>query len=127
MLLAFFHLGARRNELFRLKWSDIDFTREQVYLQTRKRDGGLEGDWIPMTEQICQALDVWEKERQSMAGMDKEHVFVCLTDTGFNENFYGQPFQKRQHFMKNLAPRLGGALTDLLTMTAAQIDIKLNP
>ena len=107
MLLAFFHLGARRNELFRLKWSEIDFTREQVYLQTRKRDGGLEGDWIPMTEQLCQELAAWAKERQSMAGMDKEHVFVCLSNTAFCDDYYGRPFQKRQHFMKRLCKEAG--------------------
>ena len=107
MLLAFFHLGARRNELFRLKWSDIDFTREQIYLQTRKRDGGLEGDWIPMTEQLCRALSDWVEKRKSMMGLDKEHVFVCLSTTAANDDYYGQPFLKRQHFMKKICKRAG--------------------
>ncbi len=107
MLLAFFHLGARRNELFRLKWSGVDFTREQVYLQTRKRDGGLEGDWIPMTEQLCEELEAWKKERDAMVGMDTEHVFICLSDTAFCDDYYGQPFLKRQHFMKKLCAAAG--------------------
>lgn len=41
MLLAFFHLGARRKELFKLKWSHIDFSRKQVYL--RQADGRPRG------------------------------------------------------------------------------------
>ena len=79
MLLAFFHLGARRNELFGLEWSNVDFARKQVYLQTRKRDGGLEGDWIPMTEQLSQGLMEWLKKRQSMLGVDQDYVFICLS------------------------------------------------
>ena len=107
MLMAYFHLGARRNELFRLKWSEVDFSRKQVYLQTRKRDGGLEGDWVPMTEKLSEKLDAWHKERESMTGMDKDHVFVCLTDTPFCDNYYGQPFKKRLHFMKKICKRAG--------------------
>jgi integrase len=102
MLLAFFHLGARRNELFKLKWTHIDFPRKQAYLQTRKRDGGLEGDWIPMTEQLSRKLTTWTEKRQSMTGVDKAHVFVCLSNTAFCENYYGKPFLKRQHFMEKL-------------------------
>lgn len=107
MLLAFFHLGARRNELFSLKWSEVDFNREQVYLQTRKRDGGLEGNWVPMTKQLCRELAAWFEERQSMMGMDPEHVFVILANTAFCEDYYGKPFQKRQHFMEKLCTKAG--------------------
>jgi integrase len=107
MLLAFFHLGARRNELFGLKWSGVDFTRKQVYLQTRKRDGGLEGDWIPMTKKLSRRLQEWSKKRQSMVGVDQEHVFICLSNTAFCIEYFGQPFQKRPHFMKKICKRAG--------------------
>ena len=76
MLLAFFHLGARRNELFNLKWSNVDFERRQVYLQTRKRDGGLEGDWVPMTLQLYKRLREWSTNGPSIPGMDKKHLFI---------------------------------------------------
>ncbi len=107
MLLAFFHLGARRNELFQLKWSHIDFSRKQVYLQTRKRDGGLEGDWIPITEQLSQKLIAWVEKRQSMIGVDKEYIFICLAKTAFCEEYYGLPFRKRLHFMRKSCERAG--------------------
>ena len=107
MLLAFFHLGARRSELFGLKWSEVDFVREQVYLQTRKRDGGLEGDWVPMTQQLCREMKAWMEARRNMAGLDREHVFVCLSQTAFCDDYYGKPFQKRQHFMEKLCKKAG--------------------
>lgn len=42
MLLAFLHLAARRGEIFRIKFADIDFAHQQIRLWTRKRDGGME-------------------------------------------------------------------------------------
>ena len=38
MLLAFYYLAARRNELFQLKWTDVDFNHDQVCLWTQKRE-----------------------------------------------------------------------------------------
>lgn len=71
MLLAYLHTGARRGEVFNLRWTDVDFSRNQVQLWTRKRDGGLESDWIPMTGQLKAAL----KEQRLETGW-KEFVFV---------------------------------------------------
>ena len=52
MLLTFLFLAARRGEIFRLKWSDIDFAGNTVTLWTRKRAGGdLEADLVPMWAQ----------------------------------------------------------------------------
>ena len=57
MLLAYLHLGARRSEIFKLRWADIDFSGQQIRLYTRKRrDGSLEYDWIPLTESLQQEL-----------------------------------------------------------------------
>ena len=48
MLVAYLNTGARRDELFRLAWEDVDWTRSQIRLCTRKRRSrDLEGDWIP--------------------------------------------------------------------------------
>jgi integrase len=57
MLLAYLHLAARRTELFRLKWKDVDFANSRLRLFTRKRQNGtLEADWLPMTDDLYQEL-----------------------------------------------------------------------
>ena len=49
MLLAFLHLAARRSEIFRITWADVDFGNSRIRLWTRKRQGGsYEYDWLPM-------------------------------------------------------------------------------
>ena len=40
MLLAFFYLGARRGEIFRLKWEDVDLSDNRVRLGTCKTSDG---------------------------------------------------------------------------------------
>ena len=37
MLITFLHLAARRGEIFRITWSDVDFGDNRVRLWTRKR------------------------------------------------------------------------------------------
>lgn len=108
MLLAFLHLGARRKEIFNLKWSDIDFENRRVRLWTRKRRGGhQEFDWIPMTTDLRDVLLEWWEERLSQNTADKEHVFVCLTESPFCNDYFGKPFVHRQHLMKRLCERAG--------------------
>lgn len=54
LLLAFLHTAARRGELYRLTWSDVDFGNQRLQLTTRKRkDGSLERDYIPMTDMVA--------------------------------------------------------------------------
>lgn len=87
-LLTLLHTAARKGEILRLKWSDVDFHESRIRLWTRKRrDGNLESDWIPMTEQLRNAL---LKHRQNANGVN---VFT-------REN--GQPYKWRQHLMKYL-------------------------
>ncbi len=63
MLLAYLHLAARRGELFGLRWQDVDFAEARVRLFTRKRkDGSLESDWLPMTDDLYNALLVHKQE-----------------------------------------------------------------
>lgn len=103
MLLAFLHLAARRGEIFRMKWEDIDFAGDKVRLWTRKRHGGgLESDWLPMTKSLKESL-VWWKENRPIK--DSGHVFLCLEQKNFCKEVYGKPFIHRQHFMKNLCQR----------------------
>ena len=103
MLLAFLHLAARRGEIFRLTWDDVDFNADQVRLWTRKRHGGdLEFDWLPMTKMLKEALLWWKVNRPIKDG---ESVFLCLEKKNFCIENYGKPFKHRQHFMGNLCER----------------------
>ena len=106
MLLAFLHLAARRSEIFGIKWSDVDFKENRICLWTKKREGGhKEYDWLPMTSDLRQALLQWCEERLKQPTDDKEHVFVCLNETHFCEEYYGKPFLHRQHLMERLCNR----------------------
>ena len=103
MLLAFLHLAARRGEIFRLTWDDVDFNADKVRLWTRKRHGGgLEFDWLPMTKMLSESL-LWWKENRPIK--DAANVFVCLEKKNFCIENYGKPFKHRQHFMGNLCKR----------------------
>ena len=106
MLLAYLHLAARRSEVFRLKWSDVDFVNNRICLWTKKREGGHnEYDWLPMTSDLHQALLQWWQERLKQSTIDKEHVFVCQAETPFCKKYYGKPFLHRQHLMMRLCER----------------------
>ena len=92
MLLAYLHLAARRGELFRLTWEDINFSEGRVRLWTRKRqDGSYEFDWLPMTDDLFNALLSHSQESKS------EWVFV--------DPEKGEPYRCRIHWMNRLCER----------------------
>jgi integrase len=99
MLFTYLHTAARRSELFILKWEEVDFRKNRIQLWTRKRKGGLEADWIPMTAQLKATLQWWNENRTFP---EHENVFVCEDRNNFCKNLYSHPFQVRQHWMKKL-------------------------
>lgn len=103
MLLTYLHLGARRSELFRLCWEDVDFGNARIRLSTRKRQGGsMEHDWLPMTEELQKTLRWWWDNRTFT---ESPHVFLSEAEGGFCQERHGQPFKERMHFMKTLCAR----------------------
>jgi integrase len=106
MLLTYYYLAARRNEIFLLKWTDVDFNSNQVRLWTQKRKGNdRESDWLPMTPDLKHALLTHREMMDSYSFTDNEYVFVCLDKTHFCEDYYGKPFKVRQHFMERLCEK----------------------
>lgn len=78
--------------MFSLRWADVDFNESRVRLWTRKRDGGLEFDWIPMTEQLADAL----KEQRLETGF---HEFV------FINRHTNKPYASASMMMKKACKR----------------------
>ena len=94
MLLAYLQLAARRSELFRLRWEDVDFAKGEIRLTTRKRMGGsLEVDWLPMLDELHVAL--------------LNHKQISKSDWVFPDPETGGPYLYRQHWMKRLCARAG--------------------
>ncbi len=103
MLTVFLHLGARKGEVFRLSWEDIDFGQNRARLSTRKRQGGsMEYDWLPMTEDLRKELFWWWENRTFKS---HKNVFVCEDSYSFCQDYYGEPFQHRHSFMKKLCEK----------------------
>jgi len=105
MLLVTYYLAARRNEVFSLKWPDIDWNYDQVRLWTRKRSSGnREYDWVTMVDELRTELVKWYEVRPIK---NTEYVFVCSDESQFSLPHYGQPFTNRQHLMEKLCKRAG--------------------
>ena len=93
MLLAYLHTAARRSEILKLRWDDVDLTNSKLRLWTRKRkDGSLEADWITMTHDLREAL---AKHKQTA-----NSVFVFSRERG-------QRYTARQHWLRYLCGLAG--------------------
>jgi integrase len=92
MLLTMLHTGARRAEVFRLTWDDVNLERRQIRFGTRKTGhGGMEYAFVPMTFGLHAALTKHQKASVS------RYVFTD-PDTGL-------PFKERQNYMGLLCNR----------------------
>ena len=91
-LLFLLHTGARRAEVFRICWDDIDFAGNKIRLGTRKTaHGGMEYAWVPMTAELHDALAGHRMQSRSLLV--------------FPDPETGEPYTARQHFMERLCNR----------------------
>jgi integrase len=94
MLLTYLHLAARRAEIFRLSWEDVDFGNSRIRLGTRKRMGGsLEYDWLPLTDDLFNTL--------------LEHRQACNSRWVFLNPKTERPFVERKRWMTALCRDAG--------------------
>ena len=104
MLATFLYLGARRGEVFRLTWRDVDFRNGRVRLSTKKTaTGSIRHDWLPLLSKLRDALLWWWENR---VHKESEYVFTVSGKKGNGENQHeGKPFKDRPHFMKTMCKR----------------------
>ena len=118
MLLAYLHVAARKMELLRLRWEDVDFSNQRVRIGTRKRLGGsLEYDLLPMTDELFNSM---LNHRQS-----------AKNDWVFPNPETGEPFIQRQRHMQHICKRAGvktfglHAIRHLTASILAQADVPM--
>jgi integrase len=92
MLLAYLQLAARRSEIFRLQWKDVNFGESLIRLTTMKRIGGhMEEDWLPMLDELYTAL--------------LQHKQTSKDEWVFTDPQTGGPYRCRQHWMGRLCSK----------------------
>ena len=94
ILLTFLNTAGRMQEIFRLKWEDVDLENGRLRLWTNKRRGGREFDWLPMTTDLSQTL----KAQRVLTGFC-EYVFTNLAT--------GTRYISRDHMMRRLCTKAG--------------------
>lgn len=94
ILLCYLFTAARRDEIKRLKWTDVDFENGLVRLWTRKRKSGWEYDWIPLVQTLAVRLKEWK-----LKSGPGEYVFMNPEKTDRLRSF--------RYFMPNLTRRAG--------------------
>ncbi|MBU1740443.1 MAG: tyrosine-type recombinase/integrase, partial [Proteobacteria bacterium] len=103
ILTCYVQTGARRSEIFRLTWDDVNFHNRTITLTTRKTRGGeVRRDALPMSEELYSELKWWFQYKDRPF-RDQPFVFVC-DHPGPN---YGRPFKVRRKFLKGLCGRAG--------------------
>lgn len=100
MLLTYYYTGARRGEVFRLLWSDVNFDSGSIRLVDHKgRDGSSRSRWVPMHPELAKALRWWQSIRP------------CVVDNVFMQEHcdgtLGDPFQQRSKLMPRLCRKAG--------------------
>jgi len=99
-LLTLYYTGARRGEVFRLTWEDVNLEEGKIRLTDNKaRTGEKRVRWLDMHPELIKALFWWQEARPCMV----DHVFM---QTQSDSNM-GQPYRARLHFMDTLCRKAG--------------------
>jgi len=93
MLYCYLQTGARMDELFRLKWQDVDFFGKRIRLSWRKNKAGeWRSQWLQVRDDLISALLGYKKKAQT------ELVFPSRT---------GGQYVTRVKWMDELCQRAG--------------------
>lgn len=98
MLLTYLYTGARREELFRLGWKDIDFKNSRIQLSCRKnKNGQWWYDWITLDHRLMGPL----KAHKKVTGLQR---FVFLNMRSEDPRHW-IPYIARQHWLEKLCKK----------------------
>lgn len=98
MLYCYLQTGARRDEIFRLCWSDVDFFRKRIRLFWRKNKvGEWHSQWIHVKDDLIQWL---LRHKKSRCGVDSQNVFLSQTSES-------TAYLYRQHWLGRLCKKAG--------------------
>jgi len=92
VLACFLYTAARRGEIFRLTWEDVDFERREIRLGTRKtKDGSMDYEWLPINQALYDELLWWRQNHEGTG-----YIFTSRL---------GKPFSRNADFMARLCRR----------------------
>ena len=61
---TFIETAARRMEVWKLTWDDVNIEKRAVQLWTKKNKGGLrEGEWLPISSELAGQFKWWFDHR----------------------------------------------------------------
>jgi len=97
MLMVFVCTGARLNEVLKLRWTDVNFEKEEIRLWTKKtRDGSMSGEWLPMNRDLKDALRwQWDNRANKTAPW------------AFPNPETGEPYQNKRWMFRTLCKTAG--------------------
>lgn len=99
-LLTLYFTGARRGEVFRLTWQDVNLADGKVRLTDNKAGNGQQRvRWLQMHPELIKALAWWKEARPCQV----DNVFMQV----HCDSYMGDPFRQRRHFMKDLCEKAG--------------------
>jgi len=95
MLYCYLQTGARRDEIFRLTWADVDFFGKRIRLSWRKNKiGEWRSQWIGVKDDLIEWL---LRHKKTLPG-SQESVFVSPSSLAY---------EYRQHWLKRLCEKAG--------------------
>lgn len=90
--------GARRSEIFKLRWEDVNFEHRTIAIRTNKtRDGSEKVNLLPMNQRLFDSLSWWWENRKI-----KESVYVWVCEEG---PWAGNHYTFRRKFLSGLCKR----------------------
>lgn len=96
---CYIQTGARRSEIYRLLWTDVDFKRKTIRLGSRKtKDGSMKYRTLDLSEDLYKTL-WWHWENRKF----KRSPYVFVDDQ--KGPHYGKPYKERRRFMAGLCKR----------------------